>query len=352
MIRQIWKDTLSQDCQGQRLASPDQLDEVVDLMVSSKIDPKRFAGNLIVLIEQGTPVSPHPKIEGQRFPPTPSVHVLAPVFLRPRDMPLWFLAGFPDVVRWYCQAMADIGATCTSEDDAGRSATRLLGIFPASDHNSGHADFLDSQGCLRVRYCCNLIENYKKETSRPLETAFGEESVADNIYLGFDLLDAMGQESNFTLIATNTTKYYMELRRSHAHCFLDDTSLIAAAGIIDAAMYILVHRNLAADHITVLAKETEGRDDRLICFCSRLAILLISLDCPEFTIEEVTNTCKQQADAISRSVKRTMASYTGESMVAAVVGRFMTDNQFANLRQAAGVHPLTFLDNLKGLLGG
>ncbi len=353
MIKQIWKDTLSQDCEGQRIASPDQLDEVVDLVVSAKIDLRRFTGNLIVLVQQAYSVSPYPSAVGERFPPTPSVHYLVPMYMRPGHMPMWFLAAFPDVAKWSCQYIDEINARSTSDDEAGLKAARLLGIDPAHHDDDSQSDLEDSQGCLRVLYCRNLIANYRRETGKPLETAFGDDDYSpDNFYLGFDLLDAMGQESNFTLIATNTTKYYMELRRAHAYCFPDETALIGSAGMLDAGTYILVLGTVAAEQITVLAKETEGRDDRLVWFCSRLASLLLSLDCPQVTIEEVTNACEEQADAIRRSVRRTMASYTGEPMVIKAVAGFMTASQFAHLRQAAGVHPPTFLDNLKGLLGG
>ena len=41
-------------------------------------------------------------------------------------------------------------------------------------------------------------------------------------------------KSNFSLVAENTTKYYMELKTRFKGRFPDDASLLATAGILDA----------------------------------------------------------------------------------------------------------------------
>lgn len=50
MIEQIWKDQLSDGPFGQPLVAPEELEDVVKLMISSRINPQKFTGNLIALV--------------------------------------------------------------------------------------------------------------------------------------------------------------------------------------------------------------------------------------------------------------------------------------------------------------
>ena len=53
MIEKMWRDMLAGDELGQALVHPDDLDDVVALMVETKIDPAKFSGNLWALLTDG-----------------------------------------------------------------------------------------------------------------------------------------------------------------------------------------------------------------------------------------------------------------------------------------------------------
>lgn len=265
---------------------------------------------------------------------------------------MWFLAGFPDVEAWFHETMNDIARSCKTEDEADKRISQLLGIVSIPQSDVGQGEFDNSQGHLRIRYCRNLIENYLQHTGKPLEVACESGFSPDNIYLTQALLDDLGEESNATFIASMTTKYYMELVRSYANRFPNETSLLATTGIIDAGIYILGHKNIAAEQIVALATETEGCEDRLLHFVMRQVTLLLSVDTPQVPYDAVKEYCEQNADAIRRSVRRTIVSYTGDPMIMQAVRGFMTRDEFAGLREAAGVRPASSWDKIKGLFGG
>ena len=171
--------------------------------------------------------------------------------------------------------------------------------------------FEDSDGNLRTRYYRKLVSNYVRETVKSLEVAVGEGSEND-IYSGIDFLQMMGEESNFTLIAAMTTKYYMELKKTHSSSFPDETSLLAMSGILDANVYIFGMQQITPAQIIDLARATEGKQDRLIEFLIQFETLLLSVDTPDLPSDEILTACQDQAEAIRRSIQQTMESYSGE----------------------------------------
>jgi tetratricopeptide (TPR) repeat protein len=374
MIKDIWKDTLSLEYRGQPLALRDELDEVTCLMVAERIDPKRFTGNIIALL-QGVPFSALLLAQSQRFPPTPSIDALVPIFsewtiraefrerlpifLRPNGLPacgacpwpMWFVAGFPDVAEWFHKHLDRVYSTSDSEDEAARKLGVVMGTQDLPESAESQGDIENPQGHLRMRYCRNLIENYKRETKKPLETAFGSDFSPDNIYVGFEMLNALGEESNATLIASMTTKYYIELEKGYASRFADKTTLIATAGIVDALMYLVVHETVLPEQIVQMAKESAGAQDHFSCFVMQLVCLLLTVDCPECTPEEVKERCTADVDAINRSIRRTFLSYSGDPALSSRVRVFMTESRFSGLREAAGVAPASFGDTGDRMIG-
>lgn len=314
MMEDVWKDNLSDKFMwGGSLACPEEIAEAIDLFVSCEIDPQRFAANCVALFKEDGVVSQEVLEEAARLPRTPSIGILAPQSKPQPKLPIWFMAGFPDVVVWFQRKiMATEG-----------QYTEITALCMDRSHSV-------------ARFCRSLVEKYQAETKEPLETAFPNEL---NLYTGQAMLQAMGEESNYTLIAGMTTKYYILLKKGYQYRFSDETSLLAAAGIVDAQNYIFLHRNVRVDQIIALAKETEKSEDRLYDFVFRQTALLLSVDCPEYTYDKVRGWCEGQADAIRRSVQRTLVSFTGDPLLAKVVETFMMDPRFSELRSAVGVRP-------------
>ncbi len=184
-----------------------------------------------------------------------------------------------------------------------------------------------------------------KETNKSLEAAVQQGS-AEDIYLGFDCLRIVGEQSTCTLIATKTTKYYLELKRSYGASFPDESSLLAMSGMLDAKAYIFSTKQLTPAQVIALVRETEGMQDLLVEFLIRLETLLLSIDTPELSFEEVRGVCQGEAEAIRGSIQRTMDSYRGEPKITDDVRAVMSSPQFAQLRLAAGVCNTTLLGKL------
>jgi hypothetical protein len=129
----------------------------------------------------------------------------------------------------------------------------------------------------------------------------------------------------------------LQLKRSYGASFPDETALLSVAGILDANGYIFGFRNITIAQVVAVAKETEGMQDRMQEFLVRFEALLLSMDNPECSVEEVREACRREADAIRSSVQRTTASYAGEPMIVDSVRLVMSSPQFSTLREEVGV---------------
>jgi hypothetical protein len=318
MIEQVWRNNLTLEGQP-LLAADDDLDDVVALMIKFRIDPQKFGGNLLELLSNGRPdmfgVFSSISKSNLSLRPTPSIHKYVSIVDRPGS-PLWLLAGFPDVLAWVNEVLPD-----------------------APEPSSTRTSFTGT-----------LVAKYLSETGKTLETAVQEGS-PDDIYLGFKLCEMAGEQSTFTLIATNTTKYYLELKRSFGSVFPDETALLAMAGIMDAFVYI-AGEQIYPGQVTQLAKRTEGMQDRLLSFLIAFEALLLSVDTPELAFDEIRCCCEEEAETIRASIQRAKNSYSGEPAVANAVRAAMSSPKFAELRRAAGLRKGSLLGNLKRKLFG
>jgi len=72
-------------------------------------------------------------------------------------------------------------------------------------------------------------------------------------------------KTNFSLIAENTTKYYMELKGLYKERFADDASLLAAAGVLDAQNYIFPSPpKIDITDVMELARKCTAKDEDYI----------------------------------------------------------------------------------------
>jgi hypothetical protein len=333
MIEKLWRNLLTEDELGNTIVASCEFDDLVCLMVECEIDPQKFIGNLSALTSRGMPDLFD--LDKPPLPRTPSVDQYISLVNRPPGSPLWLLAGFPDINAW-------IEETPTSE---------LFDFDDDALQDLSESDLRNPDGSFRVFLHRNLILNYVAKTGKKLEVAV-EEGSEDNIYLGNQLLQMTGEESNFTLIATVATKYYMELKTNYATSFPNETAFLAMSGILDANFYILSTGQIQPAQIVDLARSSQENEDPLLEFIILLEALLLSLDTPDLAHDEVLAACRDQAEAIERSIRNTMEMYRGEPQIANATRAFMTSTQFSHLRNAAGVHKLTLLDKLKNMISG
>lgn len=352
MIEQLWRNVLATDEMGETFVASHEVDDVVSLMVENKIDLQKFGGNLSALITRGMPTMASLfGGENAALPTTPSVEQYISLVNRPLQSPLWFLAGFPDVIAWLNEKQKSFLGRSFDEDEAATAIAELYGFDLDSPDDLSEEDVENPDGSLRACYYRNLVRNYVAQTGQKLEVAVEEGSECD-IYLGNEFLQMTGEESNFTLIATVTTKYYMELKTHYAASFPDETSLLAMSGILDANVYILGTGQIDPTQIVELAKATQSAEDRLLEFMILFEALLLSVDMPELAQDEVLDACRDQADAIERSIRNVMKTYRGEPKIANDTRALMTSAQFSQLRNVAGVHTPTLLGKLKSMIFG
>ncbi len=352
MIEQVWRNILAADELGETLVASHEVDNVVSLMVECKIDLQKFGGNLSALITRGMPTMANLFDEQKpSLPTTPSVNQYISIVDRPIRAPLWLLAGFPDVLTWLNEKQEAFFNPRVDEEEASSALAELYGFGVDSSQGMSENEIKNPDGSLRACYYRNLVRNYVDQTGRNLEVAVEEGSEGD-IYLGNDLLQMTGEESNFTLIATVTTKYYMELKTHYASSFLDEISLLAMSGILDANVYILGTGQIQPMQIVDLAKSTQGQKDRLLEFMIQFEALLLSVDTPEISPDEVLSACRDQAEAIQQSILGAMATYRGEPKIANDARALMTLAQFSQLRNVAGVHTPSLLNRLKNMIFG
>jgi hypothetical protein len=347
MIKQVWRNMLADDEMGEAIVASHDVDDVVSLMVECKIDPQKFGGNLSALITRG--MATMASLFGSdkpALPTMPSVDQYVSVVNRPLKSPLWLLAGFPDVLAWLNEKQKAFLNTSVDEDEAANAIAELYGLDVNSTQDLSESDLENPDGSLRVCYYRNLIRNYVAQTGKKLEVAV-EEGSAGGIYLGDQFIQMIGEESNFTLIATVTTKYYIELKTHYAASFPDDTSLLAMSGILDANVNILGTGQIQPAQIVDLARATQGKEERLLEFMILFEALLLSVDTPKLPHEEVLDACRDQADAIQRSIRNAMETYRGEPKISNDTRALITSAQFSQLRNAASMHTPTLLSKLK-----
>jgi hypothetical protein len=353
MIKQMWENILTCYDLNEPLVAHDELDDVVALMIELKIDPQKFSGNLYVLLKRGRLSMSDILKEENSLPTTPSISKFIAIIDRPIRIPLWPLAAFPDVIDWAMEQKEEVLKSkymkknteeVNSSIDKDRNIINTAKHLDANLHSQrdSYWDEIENASS-RVNYYRKLISYYKKETDKALEVSVLERSEKD-IYMSYSYISQkFGEESHYKLIATMTTKYYLELKKSYGLSFRDESSLLAMSGILDASFYIFNIKNISTSQIITLAKKTEGMENRLLNFIIRLEILLLSIHSPEFSIEEIRKACLSQTEAIRGSIKQTMDSYEGEEQIAKNVLVIMLSPEYEQLRLSIGVDNPTIL---------
>jgi len=344
MIKKIWKDLFhSSEAEGLSIASKEDIEEITDMLIADKIDPQIYISNLEALLLGHIPSFFEYAVSGGRLKPeeraktSKSISFFTFVANRGSGAPLWFLAGYPDVMHWFNEQEKKYIKSHNRDYDGWETEMAKLFGLDIEDKNVDENQIMDSEGKLRPKYHKNLVKHYKDATGKKLEVSVDENS-DNNIYLGAELLNMMGAESNSTLIAENTTKYYLELTKNYKNRFNNEVFLLATAGILDAQFYIFMDKTInPAEIIDIAKKAVSSGKDALINFIIKLEIKLFKIDSPAMDISAIENVCIEQKVAILKTIQKTKEKYNSEPRVASEVEAFMNSIKFKPYRKMLGI---------------
>ena len=177
-----------------------------------------------------------------------------------------------------------------------------------------------------------FFDKFKKPKKRE------EIPTTDDIYLGSEILRAWGADSNFSVIAMNVTKYYMELTRNYSNRFSDEVSLLATAGLLDAQNYVFIEKTINPKDILTMAQKSAALDEQvLLNFIMYLEIELFRIDSPDMDVSDIEMACFEERENIAKSIQDTQRKYVSEPLFASSVSGFMDSSQFKSIRQMLGV---------------
>ncbi len=339
MIHKIWEDLFnSSETEGLSIASKEDVEQIIDILIADKIDPQVFLSNLETLLLGGLPsINDIFGVgEKKKHKPTESVSHFTFIANRRLGIPLWFLAAYPDVMVWLDeQEKKYIKSHNRDYDGWGIKMANLFGIN-IEDGKLNENQIMDSKGKTRPKYLKNLIQSYKDETGKALETAV--KNIENNLYLDDEILKAFGSESDYTFVAENTTKYYLELSRNYGGRFNDESSLLATAGILDAQFYIFIEQKINPMEILYIAKKSFGSGkESLINFIIDLEVKLFKVDTPDLDFDDIKDACEEQRQNIERAIQKVKDEYTSEPRFASEVAAFMNSAKFKPYRKMLGI---------------
>ena len=329
MVKKIWKDQFELMVKEKTgIIAREDIDGAVDMLVIDKIDPQVFISNLEVLMRGY--ISPFNFSGVESKEPSPSAQY-SDITRRAPAFPLWFYAAYPDVMKWFHEWQKEYARSIKFDDDQLITETMKLFGVKAEDINNNENLVLNKERQYRPEYLKNLVQKYKERTEKVLEAMVGEYSEGD-IYTGQKILESVGSESNFTFIAENTTKFYLELERKYREVFKNKTSLFAAAGIIDAAGYIQLGQISPQEIVDLASGLNKNGEPSLTDFLIELEIKLFEVDTPEMTSEAIRRACEEQRENIEKAIQKTEKQYTGEPQFACAVENFMKSKQHREIR--------------------
>jgi len=184
-------------------------------------------------------------------------------------------------------------------------------------------------------------------------------------------------KSNFTRIAENTTKYYLELTRNYSNRFDDEVALLTKVGALDAQTYVFVEGSIDLDTISHIAKQavlkeeleptsypkmasqaflerfrakslidkivssSEEKDelekDTLFSFIFSLEVEIFTVDSPEFNRSAIELACYDKANTIFKAIQKTKERYNSEAAFALATANLMGSPKFESIREQLGI---------------
>lgn len=150
------------------------------------------------------------------------------------------------------------------------------------------------------------------------------------------------KEDNFTYVARNITKFYLELSKDYKECFRDEVSLLTAVGVLDAQIYIFSEGSISISEIEEIAqKSVTSEEDPLMEFIINLETLIFKIDMPlmgiPMSISRIRESCLSQRERIKQVVDLTKQEYKGELIFKELVDYFMISPEFEDLRKELNI---------------
>jgi len=192
-----------------------------------------------------------------------------------------------------------------------------------------------------------------------LFTAFGyfplmllgeKKRIFDCLSRGFELYKSPDAWDDFTLEASKTTKYYLELTRNYYDRFNDEVALLAAAGLLDAKVASpsflegqdYIEKIISPAKIINIAKKSVlAKEEALVDFIIELEIELFkTIYVSEFDISEIKEACCEKRGDIEYVVQKVKGEYVRETDFASDTSNFMESYKFERFRQALGINEL------------
>lgn len=333
-----WKDFFNNPAVLEiNIAPQEDIEDIVSMFIEDRIDPILFNNNIEALLRGGMPSASDLFLEKSKIlEPSKSLTSFISIVNRPVGTPLWFLAAYPDVIDWLNEQDKQYMELHKGDDGWLKEMLKLLDI---SIENAETVNILirSSDGKPTPKYYYRLKNKYKEITNSKFETSVDENSI-NNPYLGAKFLNMIGAENNFTLIAENTTKYYLELNYSHKNRISNDITLLAVAGVLDAQYYIFVDRSISIPEIINMAKKAvSSGGDPLLNFIIELEIRIFMIDSPELGFNRTEKACISQKDVILKTIQKTKENYESEPKVISDVELFMNHSKFASYRKMLGI---------------
>ena len=167
MITKIWRDLFhSSEAEGLSIAPKEDVEQIIDLLIEDKIDPKIFLSNLEALLRGGIPSFNDFFKTEEKHKTTKSISYFTSVVDRPMGTPLWFLAGYPDVMRWLNDQQEKYIKSHNRDYDGWETEMAKLFGLDIEDENINENQIMNNEGKLRPKYHKNLVKQYKKITNR------------------------------------------------------------------------------------------------------------------------------------------------------------------------------------------
>ncbi len=169
----LWHELLASAMEDDSIVESRNVGAVVALLAETRVDPEKFRINLDALLRRGMPSIQQfygVEVEGSGDV-TPSLERYISPLNRPRGMPIWMLAAFPDVAQWLSDELKALWDSGLDEEQVGATLARLYGIDEGLIKGGLEEDFADAHGRLQPRYYRNLVLSYLRQPDRALETA-------------------------------------------------------------------------------------------------------------------------------------------------------------------------------------
>lgn len=166
----MWEDLFrSSEIERLSIATKEDIEEIIEMLIRDKIDPQIFITNLTALLRGGIPSFNDFLLKKENNQLTSSINYCVEPGHRASAFPLWFYAAYPDVMVWFHEWRKGYGRSHDYNDDAMAIETAKLFGIDIEDETLEEDQILNRRGENRPKYLKNLVKNYKAATKKTLE---------------------------------------------------------------------------------------------------------------------------------------------------------------------------------------